>query len=160
MKAEYRKQNTEVRRQNPKPQPMPPPIVVATTGWPLLADSLGRPLRRCREIVLIYGRPRLRGTAAPRRQNSEPQTSTPNPEPQTLQAATNHCCHDRAAIAGRSPGGRPLRRRREAVLMSPTGGCEGPQPSMPPSIIVATNRWASLADHLEGVRSVGTVKRG
>jgi hypothetical protein len=53
---------------------MPPPIVVATTGWPLLADFLRRPLRRCRETVLIYGRLRLRGTAA-------------------LHAVNDHRCH-------------------------------------------------------------------
>ena len=35
-------------------------------------------------------------------------------------------------IIGRSPGGRPLRRRREMVLMSAHRGCEGPQPSRPP----------------------------
>jgi hypothetical protein len=44
------------------------------------------------------------------------------------------------------------------VLMPATGGCEGPQPSRPPSIIVATNRWALLAESLEGVRSVGAGK--
>ena len=31
------------------------------------------------------------------------------------------------AIAGRFPGGRPLRRRREMVLLPASGGCEGPQ---------------------------------
>jgi hypothetical protein len=91
----------------------------------------GRPLRRRRQMVSIYGRQRLRGTASPRSQktefriqnlkprtpNPEPQTpnpepQTPNPEPQTLQAATVHRCRDRAGIAGRFPGGRPLRRRR------------------------------------------------
>jgi hypothetical protein len=34
-------------------------------GWALLADPPGgRPLRRRREMVSIYGRQRLRGTAA------------------------------------------------------------------------------------------------
>jgi hypothetical protein len=32
------------------------------------------------------------------------------------------------AIAGRSPGGRPLRRRREMALMPASGGCKGPRP--------------------------------
>jgi hypothetical protein len=36
-------------------------------------------------------------------------------------------------------------------------GCEGPQPSRPQSIIVATNEWSLLADLL-GVRSLGAVK--
>ena len=57
----------------------------------------GRPLRRRREMVLVYSRQRLRGTAA-------------------LQV-TDHRCRDRMAIAGRSLGGRPLRRRREMVLI-------------------------------------------
>jgi hypothetical protein len=35
----------------------------------------------------------------------------------------------RDAIAGGGLGGRPLRRHREGVSMSATGGCEGPQPS-------------------------------
>jgi hypothetical protein len=42
----------------------------------------------------VIGAPRLRGTAA-------------------LQASTDHCCDEPMAIAGRFPGGRPLRRRRE-----------------------------------------------
>ena len=33
------------------------------------------------------------------------------------------------AIAGRFPGGRPLRRRRETVLIYGRHGCEGPQSS-------------------------------
>ena len=37
-------------------------------------------------------------------------------------------------------------------------GCEGPQPSKPPAIIVAAPGWALLADPLEGVRSLGAVK--
>jgi hypothetical protein len=36
-------------------------------------------------------------------------------------------------------------------------GCEGPQPSKPQPVIVATAGWALLAE-LEGVRSVGAVK--
>ena len=49
----------------------------------------------------------------------------------------------------------------ELVLISAHRGCEGPQPSRPPAIIVATNPWPLLADslELEGVRSVGAVKR-
>jgi len=49
-------------------------------------------------MVLIYGRQGLRGTVA-------------------LQASTDHCCQERMTIAGRSPGGRPLRRRRDMVLI-------------------------------------------
>src|SRR4029077_7513454 len=79
--------------EGPQPSKLPP-IIVATIGWPLLADPLGRPLRRRREAVLVYGRPRLRGTAA-------------------LRA---------------------------------------------PPIIVATTGWSLLADPLEGVRSVDAVK--
>jgi hypothetical protein len=70
---------------------------------------------------------------------------------------TDHRCHDRMAIVGRSSGGRPLRRRRERVWISLHGGCEGPQPK-PPPIIVAPTGWPLLADPLEGVRSVGAVK--
>jgi len=44
----------------------------------------GRPLRRRRDMVLIYGRQRLRGTVA-------------------LQVSIDHCCRDRMAIAGRFP---------------------------------------------------------
>jgi len=58
----------------------------------------GRPLRRRREMVLIFGRLRLRGTAA-------------------LQVATDHRCQEPMVIAGQPPGGRPLRRRREMVLV-------------------------------------------
>src|SRR4029077_16468599 len=58
----------------------------------------GRPLRRRREMVLIYGRQRLPGTVA-------------------LQGSIDYCWRDRMAIAGRFPGGRPLRRRREMVLI-------------------------------------------
>jgi hypothetical protein len=36
------------------------------------------------------------------------------------------------AIAGRFPGGRPLRRLRETVWMSATNGCEGPCCNPPP----------------------------
>src|SRR4029077_3576204 len=64
------------------PQPSrPAPMIVATNGWPLLAD----------------------------------------------QACTDHRCDERLALAGRAPGGRPLRRRREMVLTSANHGCEGPQ---------------------------------
>jgi hypothetical protein len=70
----------------------------------------GRPLRRRREMVLISGAPRLRGTAA-------------------LQASSDHRCDECLAIVGRFPGGRPLRRRRETVSTSAHRGCEGPQPS-------------------------------
>jgi hypothetical protein len=74
----------------------PPSISVATNGW-AIADRFpgGRPLRRRREMVLVYGHQRLRGTAA-------------------LQVA-DHRCYDRMAIVGRSSGGRPLRRHRERV---------------------------------------------
>jgi hypothetical protein len=72
----------------------------------------GRPLRRRREMVSIYGRQRLRGTAA-------------------LQASTEHRSHERKAIAGRFPGGRPLRRHRETVqAIEPLDG-EGQHPSTP-----------------------------
>ena len=47
-------------------------------------------------MMPIYGRQRLRGTAA-------------------LQAATDHRCDEGMAIIGRFPGGCPLRRRRELV---------------------------------------------
>jgi len=99
--------------------------------------SPGRPVRRRRETVLIYGHQRLRGTAA-------------------LQV-TDRRCHHGMAIAGRFPGGRPPRRRREMVLIYGHNGCEGPQPSRSP-IIVATTGWPLLADPLVGVRSVGAVK--
>jgi hypothetical protein len=63
----------------------PPPIIVATTGWAIAGRSPGgRPLRRRRETVVIYGRPRLRGTAA-------------------LQAATDHRCHDRVGHCWADP---------------------------------------------------------
>ncbi len=42
--------------------------------------------------------------------------------------------------------------------MSAAGGCEGPQPSKPAPDIVRRVGWASLADPLEGARSVGAVK--
>src|SRR6266404_3175981 len=45
-------------------------------------------------------------------------------------------------IICRSLGGRPLRRRREMVLMSAHRGCKGPQPSRPPPNLVATAGWA------------------
>jgi hypothetical protein len=37
-------------------------------------------------------------------------------------------------------------------------GCEGPQPSKLPPIIVATTRWPLLAESLADVRSVGAVQ--
>jgi len=56
------------------------------------------------------------------------------------------------AMAGRSPGGRPLCRRRETgVQFTAANGCEGPQPSRPPPIIVATNGWA-MAGRFPGGR--------
>jgi hypothetical protein len=99
----------------------------------------GRPLRRRREMMLMPGSGRLRGTAA-------------------LQACTET---DGLLLADPlEPGGRPLRRRRETGVQFTAGhGCEGPQPSKPPPSIVATNGRPSLADSLEDVRSVGTVKR-
>ena len=90
--------------------------------------------------------------------NGAPDSRTPNPKPQTLQTSIDHRCYDRMVIAGRSLGGRPLRRRRETVLLSATGGCEGPQPSKPPPNLAATAGGPLLADPLEGVRSVGAVK--
>jgi hypothetical protein len=55
-------------------------------------------------------------------------------------AQTGYIANEMDAIAGRHPGGRPLRRRREMVLMQATGGCEGPQPSnRPRSLTVDTN---------------------
>src|SRR6516162_6423072 len=114
--------------------------------------------------MVVYGRQRLRGTAA-------------------LQVSCDHRCHQLVAIAGRSAGGRPLRRRRvsegglrpataardrrppsllRSSLPSADGhswpicwrasapsapckrgwftagnGCEGPPPSKSPAIIVA-----------------------
>src|SRR6266481_5988695 len=47
--------------------------------------------------------------------------------------------------------GRPLRRRRETGQFSASHGCEGPQPSRPPPVIVATPGRALLAVSLEGV---------
>src|SRR5260370_8036558 len=70
-----------------------------------------------------------------RRQNTELRTT--NPEPQTTnsglrtpnhQAATENRCRDRMAIAGRSPGGRPLRRRRERVLIYGRQRLRGTEP--------------------------------
>jgi hypothetical protein len=66
----------------------------------------GRPLRRRRGKWCQFTAGN--GSEGPqaredRRQNSEPQTS--NPKPQNLQAATDHRCRDRMAVAGRSPGG-------------------------------------------------------
>src|SRR4029077_17427289 len=60
------------------PQPSrPSPVIVATNGGAIAGRFPGgRSLRRRRETVLIYGRQRLRGTAA-------------------LQAATDHRCHER-----------------------------------------------------------------
>jgi hypothetical protein len=60
--------------------------------WSWRAPALVVPL-----IGVDVGEPRLRGTAA-------------------LQVATDHRCRGRKGIAGRSLGGRPLRRRREMVL--------------------------------------------
>jgi hypothetical protein len=87
---------------------MPPPMIVATNEWRSLPDSL-EGVRSVGAVkpVLIYGRQRLRGTAA-------------------LQASIDHRCHKRMALIGRFPGGRPLRRRRERVLISANRGCEGP----------------------------------
>ena len=106
----------------------------------MLADSLeGVRSVGAVEMMSIYGRPRLRGTAA-------------------LQASIDQRCDERMAIAGRFPGGRPLRRRREndANLRPATAARD--RSSRPPPIIVAMNEWPSLADSLEGVRSVGAVK--
>jgi hypothetical protein len=74
-------------------------------------------------MVLIYGRLRLRGTVA-------------------LQASIDHCCRDRMAIAGRSPGGRPLRRRHDMVLMPATDGSDGAEPRADPNSRRAARRSA------------------
>jgi hypothetical protein len=78
---------------------MPQPMIVATNEWRSLADSL-EGVRSVGAVkpVLIYGRQRLRGTAA-------------------LQASVEHRCHKRMALIGRFPGagGRPLRRPREMM---------------------------------------------
>src|SRR6266446_4786373 len=67
--------------------------------WPSLADSLeGVRSVAAVKMMPIYGRPRLRGTAA-------------------LQAPIDHRCDEGMAIIGRFPGGRPLHRRREMVLI-------------------------------------------
>ena len=115
------------------------PIIVARNGWAIAGRFPGgRPLRRRREMVLIYGHQRLRGTAA-------------------LQVA-DHRCYDRIAIAGRSPGGRPLRRRRETVLIYGHQRLRGTAALSRSPIIVATTGWPLLAEALVGVRSVGAVK--
>ena len=69
------------------------------TDGPLLADSLegARSVGAVR-TVSIYGRPRLRGTAA-------------------LQASADHRCRNRMDHCRPIPGGRPLRRRREMMLI-------------------------------------------
>src|SRR6266481_1562423 len=72
-------------------------IIVATNEWSLLADSWAS-LRRRREMVSVYGRQRLRGTAA-------------------LQIATDHRCHQRMVIAGRLLEGVRSPGRREMVLI-------------------------------------------
>ena len=61
-------------------------------------------------------------------------------------------------IAGQSPGGRPLRRRRELVFdLWRTAPARTAAPPRPPPIIVAATGWSLLANPLEGVRSVGAV---
>ncbi len=99
---EGRIQNTEFRTPNPKPQTSNPPSrhrssLPGPDGhcWPM---PWRRPLRRRRAERCSLRPLRLRGTVA-------------------LQAATDHRCRDRTGIAGRCPGGRPLRRRREMVLV-------------------------------------------
>ena len=84
-------------------------------------------LRRRREMMPIYGWPRLRGTAA-------------------LQASIEHRCDERMAIIGRFPGGRPLRRRREndANLRPATAARDRSPPGLQ-SISAATNEWPLLA---------------
>src|SRR4029077_1235443 len=52
------------------------------------------------------------------------------------------------AIVGRSPGGRPLGRRREAVLVYGRPRLRGTAALRAPPIIVATTRWPLLADPL------------
>jgi hypothetical protein len=91
-------------------------------------------------MVPIFGHQRLRGTAA-------------------LQATTNQRCHKRMAIAGGFLEGVRSAGAVQRCQFSAGNGCEGPQPSRPPPIILATNEWPWPADSLEGVRSVDAVKR-
>jgi hypothetical protein len=75
----------------------PPLIIVATTGWAIAGrfpGAGGRPLRRRRGMMPIYGRQRLRGTASP---PGPHRSSLPRPD---------------GPLLSRFPGGRPLRRRR------------------------------------------------
>src|SRR5262249_33703149 len=54
-----------------------------------------------------------------------------------------HARHERKGlrvIAGRFPGGRPLRRRRKMVAIYGQQRLRGPQPSKPPSIIIAARQ--------------------
>jgi hypothetical protein len=82
----------------------------------------GRLLRRRREMVLVYSRQRLRGTAA-------------------LQVATDQRCHERMGHCRPAPGVRSVGAVKWCWFTA-GNGCEGPQPSKPPPIIVATNGWA------------------
>ena len=102
--AGVRSQKTEIRMLTANAKPRTPNPEPRTPG------AGGRPLRRRREMVLVYGRPRLRGTAA-------------------LQASIDHRCDERMAIIGRFPGGRPLRRRREMVLIYDRPRLRGTAPS-------------------------------
>jgi hypothetical protein len=61
-------------------------------------------------------------------------------------------------IAGRFPGGRPLRRRRGMIPIYGRRRLRGTVALQAAPIIVATTGWPLLADALEGVRSVGAVK--
>jgi hypothetical protein len=69
----------------------------------IVADSQGRLLCRRRETLPIYGRQRLRGTASP-----------PSLHRSSLPQTNGH--------PGRFPGGRPLRRRGQMEVTSPSGG--------------------------------------
>ncbi len=87
----------------------------------------GRPLSRRREMVSVYGRQRLRGTAA-------------------LQVSIDHRCHQRMVVAGRLLEGVRSLGAVKRCQFTAGNGCEGPQPSRSLPIIVATNEWSLLAD--------------
>ncbi len=103
----------------------------------------GRPLRRRRERVLIYGRQRLRGTVA-------------------LQASIEHRCRDRMAIAGRSP----LRRRPRNNAVSGSQQLRGIaavrfwEANSDLSVaVVLTGREARVLPHPMSGRRLGTPDR-
>ena len=92
--TEYRIQNSEYRSpKDPAPNPERQTANSRSLSTNVNASASRYPLHRHREMMVVYGRQRLRGTAA-------------------LQVSCDHRCHQLVAIAGRSAGGRPLRRRR------------------------------------------------